>query len=244
MKHFMRFLSALFFLLILVTRVYAAVDYAPWANVLKNYVDSNGRVDYSGLKKDRVELQQFVDQLARTDISRFTADEAKAFWINAYNALTLKAVTDKYPVKSIRRIWRVWDTSKDVAFGQYTLNDIEHEIVRPMGDPRVHFALNCASIGCPRLPNKPFYPETLNEQLNQEAARFINDPEKVRLDLQNNAVYVSSIFKWFKGDFLKASPDIWDFIKQYLHPKTKAMIVGRELEVRSLGYDWDLNDRK
>jgi len=164
------------------------IDYTIWANVLKNYVNDDGGVDYEGLKANRVELDRFIAIIEETDVASLTPAEEKAFWINAYNAVTLKVVLDKYPVKSIRKInfGLVWEVGRKVAQGKYSLGHIEHKILRPMGDPRIHFAINCASIGCPKLPNKPFYPQTLDKQLDDETKRFLNDPEKVRLDRENN----------------------------------------------------------
>lgn len=221
----------------------AQVDYSLWANVLKKYVDDQGRVNYEGLKEDRAELDQFISQIENIDVNTLSPVEAKTFWINAYNAITMKVIIDKYPVKGIRTInfGLVWEIGRKVAQGKKSLGDIEHKIVRPMGDPRIHFALNCASISCPKLPNEPFYPDRLDEQLDREARRFINDPEKVRLDRDQNILYHSAILDWFEEDFLVVESDILSYIKRYRNEDDKRYLENNKVSLKKEKYDWGLN---
>lgn len=219
------------------------VDYELWADVLGKHVNAQGRFDYDGLMKDRSNFDRFVSQLENADLSQLNDTEKKAFWINAYNALTVKVILDHYPVNSIREIdfGLVENVSRQAAGGKKSLGDIEHKILQPLGDPRIHFAINSASVGCPKLPNKPFYPQTLDEQLEEAARRFINDPEKVRIDRKNNVLYHSAIFSWHKKDFLGNSPDLGAYIQQYMNDADKAYIQAHQPELKKLDYDWNLN---
>lgn len=223
--------------------VEAVVDYQLWANVLGKYVDENGLVNYEGLLQDRADFDKFMDQIETADISGLSDIEKKAFWINAYNAITVDVILKKYPVKSIRRInfGLVWEVPRRAAGKRRSLGHIEHKIIRPLGDPRIHFAINCASIGCPKLPNKPFYPETLDAQLEAETKRFINDTEKIRLDRSTNTLYHSAILSWFEEDFLVTDPDLLSYIKRYINPDDLAYLNQNEVKLKKAKYDWGLN---
>lgn len=223
--------------------VYAAMDYTLWTQVLQTYVNTEGRVDYRRLKENRRDLDVFVDILARTDITTLSPIEQKAFWINAYNALTIQTIIDRYPVKSIRKIWRVWDTPKNVARAKITLGKIE-ENLRALKDPRVHFALNCASLGCPLLPREPFDPEKLDEQLDREAQRFILNPQKVRLDRSQKILYVSSLLTWYQKDFKTNDSNLMKFILRYL-PSEDLEFVNQNsyIPIKDISYDWNLNEQ-
>lgn len=223
------------------------VNYNIWAKLLKEHVDENGLVDYENLKKNRVLLGTFVRQVEYADISKLSLDEQKTFWINAYNALTLKLIVDNYPLKlgGIRTInWgRPWSIKIKVAGRELSLGDIEHEILRKWDpiDPRIHFAINCASIGCPKLPNKPFFPETLDQQLDFETRRFVNDKQKVRLNRVENVLYHSEIFNWFEEDFLVVAPNILEYIKKYINDDDKNYIEKNSVNLKKIDYDWGLN---
>lgn len=229
----------------LLSPVYAAqpIDDAPWAHVLKTFVNDEGRVDYEALKKNRPELEKYLAQVEQAGVDSWSAVEQKAFWLNAYNALTLNVVADAYPVKSIRTInfGLVWQVGRKAGGRTTSLGDIEHKILRPLGDPRVHFALNCASLGCPRLPREPFDPKILDEQLEKAAAEFINNPQKVRLDRETGTLYYSAIFDWFEEDFLKAAPDIVSYIKRYLNEDDRQYLETHSVKTEVLSYDWGLN---
>lgn len=226
------------------------INYEKWDKVLNTYVNDNGRVNYDELKTNRNLLDNFIStQVENAEISSFSDDEKKAFWINAYNALTMRLIVDNYPMRfgGIRSInWgKPWDIKMRVAGQQLTLGDIEHKILRKWDpiDPRVHFAMNCASVGCPKLPNKYFNPDKLNDQLNHEADRFMNDAQKVSLDRSTNILYHSEIFKWFKEDFLAVQPDIQNYILQHLNDNDKEYILANKDKIKSktFKYDWGLN---
>ena len=228
-------------------------DYQLFEDILNNYVNDNGRVNYQGLKANRLPLDQFIkDEVEGRDISALSDNQKKAFWINAYNALTLRLIIDNYPLRfgGIRTInWgRPWDVKMKVTNQELTLNHIEHEILRKWNpiDPRIHFAINCASIGCPKIPNTHFNSEILDEQLEKESIKFINDVDKVRLDRSKNILFYSAILSWFEQDFLSVSPDKLSFILKYLNEEDKKYILSNtnQIQLKKMKYDWGLNKQK
>jgi len=223
--------------------------YELWAKVLKEYVNDQGLVDYARLQKNRADLDAVINQFKNTNVENMTKTEQKAFWINAYNALTMQLIVDKYPLKlgGIRTInWgRPWSIKMRVAHQDLTLGDIEHNILRKWDppDPRVHFALNCASIGCPKLPKQPFDPQRLDEQLDFETRRFMSDPEKVNLNKASNVLYHSDLLNWYEDDFLVAAEDKLSYIKKYLNEEDRAYLDTHKVTLKKIKYDWGLNDQ-
>jgi len=196
-----------------------AFSYAPYADVLAKYVDKEGMVNYKGLKANRGELDKFARALADLDpavYDKWTDREKVAFWINAYNTLTLQVVVDHYPIKpgliasvaypkdSIRQISGVWDKITFPVMGKpMTLEDIEHGTLRKkFAEPRIHFALVCAAMGCPKLRNEPYTGDKLDEQFADQARGFVAEHTKFHINQDRNLVHVSSIFKWFGEDFV------------------------------------------
>ena len=215
--------------------------------VLQKYVDSQGRVDYAGLKSDPGMLKSYLDLLAvNAPSDKATFQTGLAFWINAYNALTIKGVVDNYPTTSVRKIKLFGGFFSRIKFQvggrSYTLDNIEHDIIRyKYGDPRIHFALVCASIGCPILERRAFVPKTLEGQLDNATAKFINNPEKVRLNRENRMLYLSKIFEWYAEDFEDTHDSVINFIAEYL-PETDAAFLEKErVQLQYLEYDWSLN---
>jgi hypothetical protein len=205
-------------------------DHSAYADVLSQYVDNNGMVNYEMLKASPDKLNGYLNQIAKLDFKRYSSwdDNAKiAFWINAYNAFTLKIVIDHYPIKpsvlnrwiypknSIRQIPGVWDKIRFVAVQKgYTLEQIEHEILRKQFDePLIHMALVCASIGCPQLRQEP-YGQTKNsnstqtprslltDQLQEQAIRFLQSSNNFRVNFEKEILFISPILKWFADDFV------------------------------------------
>ena len=217
--------------------------------VLQKYVDSQGRVDYSALKSDSQNLYSYLDLLAVASPDDLpTLQDKLVFWINAYNALTIKGVLDHYPTKSVRKVKPIGGFFRRIKFQvgrqTYTLYDIEHEVIRSnFGEPRIHFALVCASAGCPILENRAFLPDTLQEQLDNGAAKFINNPEKVRLDRKNRVLYLSKIFEWYAEDFEQTHDSVIDFVAEYLPEEDVAFLKRKDVSVQYLKYDWSLNDQ-
>ncbi len=229
---------------------------APYANILSRYVDARGNVNYAMLKRNGGDLIRYNQILARTPQSTYNSwsnAEKIAFWINAYNALTLESIVKKYPVSSIKKISGVWNRKKHQVLGKMlTLDDIEHNILRKQfNEPRIHMALVCASKGCPPLLNKPFTGSQLNAQLNGRAKAFVADPSKFRIDRKNGRVYLSSIFKWYGQDFEKKygtsafagsnkQKASLNFLSQYTG-RDAAYLKAGKYGVSYLNYDWSLN---
>ena len=215
--------------------------------VLKKYVDSQGRVNYAGLKNDPGTLESYLDLLAvNAPSDKATAQTGLAFWINAYNALTIKGVLDHYPTTSVRKIKLFGGFFSRLKFQvggrSYTLDNIEHDIIRyEFGDPRIHFALVCASLGCPILEKRVFVPETLEQRLDNATANFINNPEKVRLDRENRVLYLSQIFEWYAQDFEDTHNSVISFIAEYLPEADATFLKAKEVRIQYVEYDWRLN---
>lgn len=222
----------------------AGFDHAIFADILSDHV-RNGVVDYRGLKGDEGRLDRYLDLLNRARVEDFDRNTAFAFYIDAYNACTLKLVLGGYPgIRSIKELGSFFS-----PFGKkpvcpvggkvLTLDDIEHGVLRPrFRDPRVHFAINCASRGCPILASVPYRGETLDAQLDAAARGFINNPEKCRVE--DGRLKLSMIFKWYAGDFQNGVPA---FIGKYAEGDLKRALSdhGRDLPVDYLDYDWTLN---
>jgi len=215
-----------------------------WNQLLKKHVNSDGRVNYKGFQADSVVLNTYLGYLSENPPpSSASKAEKTAFWINAYNAFTISLITKHYPIKSIKDIKKgipfintVWDI-KFIKIGgkTYDLNNIEHSILRKkLFDPRLHFALNCASTSCPKLLNEAFEAKILEQQLQKAAKNFINDSSKN--ELQASSARLSMIFSWYNGDFTKKSSLI-DFINQYSTTK-----ISPTANIGFKEYDWSLND--
>ena len=220
------------------------VDNSVYAELLKKYV-KEGVVDYQGFKNEETNLDRYLKVLEKTDSSKLSRNEQFAFYINAYNAWTIKLILSGYPgVKSIKEFGSIFKSpwKKKLARidgDMVTLEHIEHGILRPnYKDPRVHFAINCASKGCPPLRSEPYRGDVMEQQLDEMARAFINDPRHNRLE--GKKLYVSSIFKWFKEDF---NDDIVGFFQEYAQGDLKKKLdSGREeIKVKYLSYDWSLN---
>lgn len=221
-----------------------SVDNSLFTDLLKKHV-TGPRVDYAGFKTDEAQLDQYLDILSRTDHASLSSAEQFAFFVNVYNAFTIKLVLTEYPgIDSIKDIGSFFSTPWKIRFiplkdQKVTLDEVEHEILRPtFKDPRIHFAVNCASIGCPPLRPEAFEGDRLEEQLNEQTTAFINGPGNVKID--GNTIYVSKIFRWFKEDFTEGPVS---FVRQYASPDLLARIdaMGDNIRVKYLDYDWALN---
>ncbi len=220
------------------------VDNTIYASLLRKYV-AGGRVDYKGFQTDEARLDQYLVQLGRVTPDRLERNDRMAFYINLYNAATIKLILTAYPdIKSIKDLGSLfrspWKKKFITLNGQtISLDHIEHDILRPrFKDPRVHFAINCASKSCPPLLDEPYAGDTLNAQLEKAATNFINDPHSTYV--KDGALYVSSIFKWFGKDF---GNDIEGFVAQYAQGdfKRKLQAKAGSLRIEYLDYDWSLN---
>jgi hypothetical protein len=196
---------------------------------------SNGKVDYQGIKNDPTSLNDVLDIASKIDISKETENSAKAFWINAYNLTLIKAVVNKYPVKSPLDIAGLFDKGTYLVAGKkYTLNDIENKMIRAKyNDARVHFVLVCGATGCPPIINTAYLPETLEEQLNKQTKLALNNSNFIKVNAKK--VELSQIFEWYKDDFGK---NTIDFINKYRIEK-----IDSKSKYTYYTYDWSLNKK-
>ena len=212
------------------------MDHSSWTAILQSYVTDKGDVNYKSLQNNRTVLNGYLNALAsNVPDKNWSTSEKKAYWINAYNAYTVQLILDNYPIQSIKDLKNPWG-QKFITLNDetLTLNTIEHKILRPMGDSRIHFAIVCASESCPKLLNCAFETETIDSQLDQAAHEFINDPTKN--SITPSKITISKIFKWFKSDFPKGV----DFIK-YLNSYSTVQI-SPEAKINHQNYNWALNE--
>jgi hypothetical protein len=235
---------------IVFTTMFAFAQKAPqhqqWDNLVKKYVNTNGLVNYKGFLKDKAELDAYLKTLSdNAPQNNWSQNEQKAYWINAYNAFTVSLILKHYPVKSIKdiagKIYKIntpWDIQFITIGGKkYDLNNIEHaKLRRGFNDPRIHFALVCASISCPRLRNEAYTAAKLDAQLEEAGREFLNDKSKNIVGADK--AQLSNYFSWYKGDFTKDG-SLADFINKYSQTKMNA-----NTRISTLDYNWNLNEQK
>ncbi len=240
------FLSIIYVFITMVCFSQKAPSHQQWDKLLKKYVNTSGLVNYKGFLKDKSELDEYLKLLTNNaPQSTWNQNEQKAFWINAYNAFTVSLILQKYPVKSIKdiagKIYKIntpWDI-KFINIGgkTYDLNNIEHGILRKkFDDPRIHFALVCAAMSCPRLRNEAYTGAKLDAQLDDAGKGFLNDKSKNNITAAGAGL--SKYFSWYKGDFTK-NGSLADFINKYSQTKITA-----NTKISSLDYNWSLNEQK
>ena len=217
--------------------------------VLQEHVDKEERVHYAKLKANPEKLERYLDLLTVAEPTKLSYNAQLAFWVNAYNALVIKGVIDHYPTTSVRKIkWFngfFYRLKFQVAGETYTLNQIEHDIIRTeFVDPRVHFVLVCASSSCPPIENSAFSAEDIEERLETATFNFIQDPENLRLDRTKHRVYLSKIFKWYKTDFNEGYDGVADFLADYLPAEDTDFVLAEDVKFHYLDYDWTLNDQR
>lgn len=227
------------------------LEFAPWDQMLRQYVDAQGRVDYQTWQSSAQLLKDWLHQIAQLELNHASDPNLRlALWLNLYNALVIDQILEMYPIRSIRPTFL--GIPNWVAFLQffqqpiyqmgghsYTLNQIEHQIIRPeFRDPRIHFALVCAAVGCPLLRNQAYQPDQVQAQLEDDAQRFINNPQKVRY--QPPVLYCSKIFQWYQQDFIQHSHSIPQYVQKYLAFPVQ---LSATTPIRYLSYDWALNQR-
>ena len=248
------------FLFVLVTFAQNKDDqHLLFTQILNDYVH-NGLVNYKKLKDDN-RLDKYLKQLENTNPDNLLTDEDKlAFWINVYNAFTLKFIIEEYPVESINNLhWgglylgsllgtTVWDDEKIIINGKrLSLNNIEHDIARKkFNEERVHFAMVCASYSCPPLLDEAYEGFKLNEQLNEQARLFFNDETKNKFDLKERTAYLSKILDWYSSDFGNDDKSILLYVSQFLDSEIADDIRKNtsQWKIDHLSYNWDLNEIK
>ena len=229
------------------------IDHSPWTTLLRKHVNKAGMVNYAAWKKssaDQATLKSYLVSLSAADKSIKSNRSARfAFWINAYNALTVYGILEKYPTSSIKNhtanvfgynIWK--DLYLRVGGGKFNLDTIEHKILRKMGDFRIHFAIVCASIGCPRLLNSAYEAATISTQLDRNARHFFSQPRHFRFDKSSSTFFLSSILDWFADDFGKSDEARLKAIAEYL-PTQEQQDAARSgaVKIKHLKYDWSIN---
>ena len=230
------------------------IDHSEWSKLLGDYVDEEGLVDYRSwhaASEDVARLDEYLSLLSAADPGREASRESQlAFWINAYNAVTVKGILREYPTDSIRNHtpvvgYNIWKhLLLQVGDEQFSLDDIEHKILRPMDEPRIHFAIVCASIGCPSLLDQAYVPESLDEQLTTNAEHFFAQERNFRFDASSNTIYLSEILKWFGEDFGDDQVSQLAAIATFL-PNDEARRVANaaDVTVKFIDYDWKLNEQ-
>ncbi len=228
------------------------LNFAPWDSLLRTYVDDQGRVAYDRWQQASLsELEQWLTSMDSLDLQGLERTSAIATLLNLYNALTIRQVLHQYPIASIRP--KFLGIPNWLAFLRFftkpvytlnaqslSLNAIEHDILRQQFlDPRIHFALVCASVGCPLLRAAAYVPDQLSDQLEEDCDRFINNPDKVRYDAGSRTLFCSKIFKWYKTDFLTVADSVPAYINRYY----TATQLPAAVKVVYLPYSWQLNQR-
>lgn len=227
-------------------------QHAAWTRILERWVD-DGNVDYRGMADDGEEaLNAYLASLSAVcseDYVRWSREQRLAFWVNAYNAYTVRLILDHYPIASIRKIgWlpgaafrKDFIPMPGLKGGKISLNEIEHDTLRAdFKEPRIHFALVCASRSCPVLRSEAYRPKDLDSQFDDQAKAFLRDPGKNRFDQAKRTAYLSAIFDWFAVDFEAASGSVPAFVAPYVD---QPWITAEDVKVEHLDYDWSLNER-
>lgn len=211
------------------------IDHSSWTNFLQKYVSNEGQVNYQAIKANDSELNNYLDLLAQnTPNDSWSKNEKLAYWINTYNAFTNKLIIDNLPLTSIKDIKNPWDEKFIRMNGEMmSLNNIEHDILRKMGEPRIHFAIVCASESCPKLQNEAFVADKLEEQLTKTAKEFLSDDSKNKI--ATDQIEISKIFKWFTKDF-EQNGSLIDFLNEYSEVK-----ISDNAKINYKDYSWKLN---
>lgn len=223
------------------------ISHEIWDSLLQSHIYPYGEVDYKGLIQDSLKLNRYIDLISTNhpNDQNWTKDEQLAYWINAYNVFTIRLIIRNYPLTSINNIKNgipfvnsVWDIkSIKIEDQTYDLNNIEHGILRKFyNEPRIHFAINCASKSCPKLRNEAYTANKIEDQLNEQARAFINNQVKNKI-LSDQEIKLSKIFKWFRGDFTKER-ELVDFINTYSNIQ-----ILNDASISYMDYDWRLNDK-
>jgi hypothetical protein len=238
-------------------------SHALWNSLLDSHVrwttdGATSKVDYTGFSRESAKLDDYLDQLSRVDASTFNAwnqNDRQAFLINAYNAATVKLILSRYPkLESIKDLGSLfsspWKKDFIVLLGQTrSLDSIEHELLRgapDYSDPRIHFAVNCASIGCPALRPEAYLGSRLDQQLADQTLRFLGDRSRNRYDAKTDRLEVSKLFDWYAGDFDAHAGSVAAFLDQHadaleLDGSTRERLRKGELSIAFSDYDWKLN---
>lgn len=226
----------------------APVDHSAYDRLLKKYVNEKGLVNYKGFKSDEKALNDYLATLSKNPpAASWSKNEQMAFWINAYNAYTIRLILDHYPVKSIKDIGSKikipfvttpWAAKFFTIGGEkMSLDNIEHGILRKkFNDPRIHFTLVCASISCPRLRNEAYTADKLDAQMDDQGRDFLNNPSKNKIG--KDEAQLSNYFNWYKGDWTKNGQSVVKWVNKYSNTK-----ISDKTDIEYLDYNWNLNEQ-
>lgn len=222
--------------LIEVVKTVEAFDHSSWNNLLQKYVSNQGNVNYKGFKSEHSSLSNYITSLSEnTPTETWTEEDKLAYWINAYNALTIDLIVRNYPLNSIKDISKPWEQSLwKLGPKWYNLEEIEHQILRKMNEPRIHFGIVCASYSCPKLQNEAFTASNLDDQLTKATKGFLADSN--RNNISENSLKLSKIFKWFASDF-KQNGNLIDFLNRY-----SEITISKNAKKSYKDYNWSLNE--
>lgn len=227
----------------------APVDHSVFDKLLKKYVNDKGLVNYKGFKADEKVLDQYLNMLSKgAPAPSWSKNEQMAYWINAYNAFTIKDVVKHYPIESIKDIGSKiqipfvttpWAEKFFTIGGEkMSLDNIEHGTLRKKyNDPRIHFSLVCASISCPRLRNEAYMPDKLDAQLNDQGSDFLNNPAKNKIT--KDEAKLSKYFDWYKGDWKESGQSVVKWVNKYSTTK-----INDNTKIDYMDYNWNLNEQK
>ena len=225
-----------------------------WSQLLASYLNDQYRVDYKRWHGDQKRLDAYLNDLQKVSLTTYrswSANQRKAFLINAYNALTVKLILNHYPVASIRKIGGFFSNPWKMEFFSLldgkirSIDPIEHEWLRKdpeLRGPRIHAAVNCASISCPVLQSEAFVAERLDQQLDAATRQWLADPQKNRYDPTKKTLYLSKIFDWYEEDFGDSDEGILAFVKRYGPQEWSKQWPPGKIEIDYLDYDWGLNE--
>ena len=231
------------------------VDHSSYHKLLQKYVDDDGLVNYKAWHRnlaDRKALTVYLEHLGKADSSKPASREAKlAYWINAYNAVTLEGILQVYPTTSIRNHtakligYNIWKNLLLISGDQkINLDSIEHKVLRKMDEPRIHFAIVCASIGCPRLLNEAYTADRIEEQLKNNTTDFFSRSQNLQVDTSNRQLRLSAIMNWFGSDFGQSQQQQIKSVAPYFPKEASRLVEQGEYRVQYLDYDWSLNTQK
>jgi len=226
----------------------ATFDHTAYDELLERHVSAGGWVDYAGLSRDHAQLEGYIAAIGRARFDELGRDEKLALLLNAYNAFTLELIVESYPIASIRDIpaeqrWGAvrWEVGGDVV----SLEQLEHERIRPrFAEPRVHFALVCAAIGCPVLRRAAYIGARLDQQLTDQMRECHQDERWFRLEPGRGVVHLTRLYDWYGGDFEQSAGSVLEFVARYAAPLKVRIDAGKTPEIAWLPYDWALNDVK
>lgn len=220
-----------------------AFDNSAFDSILNEAVE-DGVVDYGKIKDRYGDLQAYLRTMEKADTEKMSRNEKLAFYINAYNAHCISGVLSRGEIDSVRDVLLFFKRTRFVLAGEkMSLDSLEHKVLRPMGEPRIHFAIVCSASSCPKLASRAYQGATLEEDLTHQAEAFFRDPTKNRLDREAGVFHMSKILKWFKKDFTKESPSLLAYIEPFLAEEDRSYLQENQgkIEVKFLDYDWGLN---